>query len=97
MLGRPGSSAPVRKNVMAGAWLTAPVCIDLMKHRSSAIFAVSGRKSETHAPDFPCCAYLVISERTGLDFWPEVIEERRAPPCTSGGISLPCHSLSLGL
>src|SRR5207253_4671776 len=97
MLGRPGSSAPVRKNVMAGAWLTAPVCIDFTKHRSSEIDAICGRKSLTHAPLLPCRANLVISPSTGLDFCPEVMEERRAPPRTSGGISLPCHSLSLGL
>ena len=37
MLGRPGCSAPVRKNEIAGAWFTASVCIDFMKQRSSTI------------------------------------------------------------
>src|SRR5689334_4393070 len=97
MLGLPGCSDPVRKNVIAGAWLTAPVYIDLTKQRSSAIDAVFGRKSETHAPLWPCRANLVISDNTGLAFWPDVIVESLAPFCTSGGISLPCHSLSLGL
>ena len=44
MLGRPGISEPVRKKVIAGAWFTAPVCIDLTKQRSSAIEAISGKK-----------------------------------------------------
>ena len=34
--GRPASCAPVWKNVIAGSWLIASVCIDLMKHSSSA-------------------------------------------------------------
>ncbi len=41
---------------MAGSWLIASVCIDLMKQSSSAIFAVCGSSSLTHAPDCPCCA-----------------------------------------
>jgi len=40
MLGRPASCEPVWKNVMAGSWLIASVCIDLMKQSSSTIFAV---------------------------------------------------------
>ena len=42
MLGRPASWAPVWKKVTAGSWLIASVCIDLMKHSSSATFAVYG-------------------------------------------------------
>ena len=50
MLGRPASCEPVWKNVIAGSWLIASVCIDLTKHRSSTIFAVCGSSSLTHAP-----------------------------------------------
>ena len=50
MLGRPASWWPVWKNVIAGSWLIASVCIDLMKHRSSASFAVHGMSSDTVAP-----------------------------------------------
>ena len=42
--------------MIAGAWLTASVCMLLMKQRSSAIAAVCGRKSLTQAPLWPCCA-----------------------------------------
>jgi len=46
----------------SGAWVseclpeTAKIVDDLTFIRSMAIFAVSGRHSETHAPDFPCWA-----------------------------------------
>ena len=56
MLGRPGISEPVRKKVIAGAWFTCVVCIDLMKHKSSTTLAVSGNSSLTHAPLCPCWA-----------------------------------------
>ena len=56
MLGRPASWNPVCAKVTAGSWLICSVCIDLMKHSSSAIFAVCGISSLTHAPDWPCCA-----------------------------------------
>ena len=48
MLGRPASCAPVWKNVIAGSWLIASVCIDLMKQRSSATRAVCGSSSLSH-------------------------------------------------
>ena len=41
---------------MAGSWLIASVCIDLMKQSSSATLAVNGNSSETAAPLWPCCA-----------------------------------------
>ena len=50
MLGRPASWAPVMKNVTAGSWLIASVCIDLMKHSSSATRAVCGNSSLSQAP-----------------------------------------------
>jgi len=50
MLGRPGCSAPLRKKVMAGAWLMALVYMDLTMQRSSAMDAVWGRKSQSQAP-----------------------------------------------
>lgn len=65
MEGRPACSLPVMKNVIAGAWLTCVVCIDLMKHRLSAIAAVCGRKSLTVAPLRPCLLKRVISLSTG--------------------------------
>ena len=52
---------------MAGAWLIASVCSDLTKHRSSAIDAVCGRKSQTHAPLWPWRAKRVIGGSTGLE------------------------------
>src|SRR5437763_16896507 len=55
MLGRPASWAPVWKKVMAGSWLIASVCNDLMKHSSSATCAVYGSSSLSHAPACPCC------------------------------------------
>ena len=87
MLGRPGISDPVRKNVIAGAWFTAPVCMDLMKHTSSAMPAVCGRKSHTHAPLLPCClnpvnggsasflAPAVIVETANPAKFPEEVEK----------------------
>jgi hypothetical protein len=41
------------KNVIVGAWFTCVVCIDLMKHSSSAIAAACGMKSLTVAPLWP--------------------------------------------
>ena len=58
MLGRPASWAPVWKNVIAGSWLIASVCIDLTKHSSSATLAVCGSSSLTQAPHLPCWAKL---------------------------------------
>src|SRR4051794_6955189 len=97
MLGRLACSAPVRKKVMAGAWLTCSVCIDLMKHSSSATDEVCGRKLHTQAPLRPYRANLVISGSTGLEVWPLVIVLSRLPPWIAGGISLPRHCASLGL
>ena len=37
----------------------------LDEQRSSAIFAVCGSNSLTHAPDLPCCANLNIDGTTG--------------------------------
>ena len=51
MLGRPGCWNPVWMNVIAGSWLIASVCIDLMTQMSSTIFAVCGSSSLTHVPD----------------------------------------------
>ena len=63
--GRPASWAPVWKNVIAGSWLIASVCSDLMKHSSSATRAVCGSSSLIHAPVWPCCVNLNIEAATG--------------------------------
>ncbi len=65
MLGRPASWAPVWKNVTAGSWLIASVCIDLMKQRSSATRAVWGNSSLTVAPLWPCWANRNVLAATG--------------------------------
>ena len=43
------------RNFDAGSWLTCSVCTLLTKQSSSAIAAVAGRKSLTHAPLSPRC------------------------------------------
>ena len=63
MLGRPASWAPVWKKVMAGSWLIASVCIDLMKQSSSATLAVCGSSSLTDAPLWPCRANAKSARR----------------------------------
>ena len=69
MLGRPASWAPVWKNVTAGSWLIASVCIDLMKHSSSAMPAVCGSSSLTQAADWPCRAKRYRDGATGKLVW----------------------------
>src|SRR5262245_8662888 len=53
--GRPCRADPVYSSNSAGAWLNCSVYIDLMKTRSSAIDAIPGRTSDTHAPLLPRC------------------------------------------
>ena len=45
------------------------VCTDLMKHSSSAIFAVHGISSLTVAPLLPCFANLKIEPASGSVAW----------------------------
>ena len=65
MLGRPANWAPVWKNVIAGSWLIASVCIVLMKHNSSAIPAMWGISSLTQAPLLPCRSKRYMEGATG--------------------------------
>ena len=97
MLGRPASWKPVCANVTAGSWLICSVCIDLMKHRSSTIFAVCGSSSLTHAPDWPCCANLKIDGATGKLVCAAVMPVSRWPLRIESGRSVPCTSASCGL
>src|SRR4030095_1939382 len=97
MLGRPASCEPVWKNVMAGSWLIASVCSDLMKHRSSTTFAVWGSNSLTHAPHWPCRANLKIDPASGRDDWLADIVVSRCPMRTDPGNSWPFKSVKLGL
>ena len=78
MLGRPGCWKPVWMNVIAGSWLIASVCIDLMTERSSTIFAVCGSSSLTHVPDLPCCANANIDGATGSDRLPHRLRQALA-------------------
>ena len=85
------------KNVTAGAWFTCVVCRDLMKHSSSAIAAVCGRKSLTVAPLWPWREKFEISPSTGRAVWPPVIVLKRLPATMLSGICVPCIFLSIGL
>jgi len=73
------------------------VNIDFTKHSSSVIFAVCGRKSDTHAPLWPCCANLVISGKHGRTVCPLVMVLKRACFTTESGICLPFCFVSSGL
>ena len=64
MLGRPASWAPVWKNVTAGSWLIASVCIDLMKQSSSA--TLGGVRQQLADPG-PALAVLGEPESAGRD------------------------------
>src|SRR5256885_11941857 len=61
MLGRPASCDPVWKNVIAGSWLIASVCIERMTHISSAIRAVWGSSSLDRKSTRLNSSHLVIS------------------------------------
>ena len=93
MLGRPGSWMPVWKNVIAGSWLIASVCIDLTKHSSSAIFAVCGSSSLTQAPDLPCCANWNIDGASGKLVCVAVMPVSRWPLRTESGSSVAAQIL----
>ena len=98
MLGRPASWAPVWKNVTAGSWLIASVCIDLMKQSSSATLAVCGSSSLTVGP-----ALAVPREpeparpRPGSSSCREVMPVSRWPFRIESGSSVPCSRASRGL
>ena len=93
MLGRPASWAPVWKNVMAGSWLIASVCIDLMKHSSSATLAVCGSSSLTQAPLWPWRANRNRLAATGKLSCREVMPVSRWPLRIESGSSVPAKPL----
>ena len=95
--GRPACCEPVWKNVMAGSWLIASVCIDLTKHSSSAIAAVCGISSLTIAPLWPWRANAKCEPASGNCFWCAVMPVRRWPLRTDSGSSSPFIDRSSGL
>ena len=97
MLGRPASWAPVWKKVMPGSWLIASVCIDLMKHSSSTIFAVWGIRSLTQVRVSPCCLNSNIDGTRGNRSCPAVMVVTRWLPRTDGGRSSPTICRRAGL
>ena len=74
---------------MAGSWLIASVCIDLMKHSSSTTRAVCGRSSLTQAPDWPCLAKRNRLGATGKLACVEVMPVSRWPFRIESGSSVP--------
>jgi hypothetical protein len=82
---------------MAGSWLMASVWTDLMKHKSSTIFAVCGSSSLTHAPDLPCCWNLNADPASGSDAWFADMPVSRCPMRTDAGSSWPFISFKRGL
>ena len=75
----------------------ASVCSDLMKHRSSTIFAVWGSNSLTHAPLRPCCLNLNAEPASGSEAWLPDMPVSRCPMRTDAGSSWPFNSFSFGL
>jgi hypothetical protein len=96
IVGRPGISAPLRKKLIAGAWLTCSVCMDLMKQSSSATFAVWGMSALTVAPLSPWHAKGSIGARSSLPLGSPVIVLKRFEPRYSFGTGLPCILWSAG-
>src|SRR5215207_3631560 len=95
--GRPGSSAPVSRNVTAGAWLMASVYIDLTNTHSSAIDPVCGRKSASLTPALPWVFQPVMPGSRGRFFCPAVMVVSRWPMLTDGGSSCPRRLYNSGL
>src|SRR5207253_2904926 len=97
MLGRPAICDPVCRNVTAGSWLIASVFMELMKVRSSAIFAVCGSSSLTQAPEWPRFSNENFDGTTGKLDCVADIPVSRWPLRIESGKSLPWKSLSRGL
>ena len=69
-----------------------------MKQMSSAIFAVCGSSSLSHAPDLPCCANLKIDGATGkARLRRDVMPVSRWPMRMESGSSVPCRFCQLRL
>ena len=82
---------------MAGSWLMASVCTERTKQSSSAMAAVWGRSSLTHAPLSPCRAKRKTDGATGKRFWPDVMVVRRWPARIDSGRSSSKRSAMAGL
>ena len=82
---------------MPGAWFTASVCMDLMKHSRSAIAAVWGMKRLTHAPLWPCWAKGSTGSSMSLPLGAPVMVLKRLPATYSSGTGLPWSSCKRGL
>ena len=65
MLGRPGTCAPVMKNVTPGAWLTASVYMLRTRQISSASAPTFGSISLISMPDWPYFLNGLIAGRVG--------------------------------
>jgi hypothetical protein len=72
---------PVWKNVIAGSWLIASVCIERTTHSSDATVPSCGRSSLNHSPSarFLCSANLNMDGATGNRVCPLVMPVRRWP------------------
>ena len=97
MLGRPAIWEPVCRKVMAGSWLIASVYIEFTMHRSSAIFAVHGSRSQIHAPAWPCRWNGKAEPASGSTAWFADIPVKRCPCRTESGKGCPCFSFKSGL
>lgn len=64
---------------LAGSWLMASVCMDLMRQMSSAILAVCGSRSDIHMPLSPCCLKSANDGTMGKLDCPEDMPVRRCP------------------
>src|SRR5262249_8823040 len=65
MLGRPGTCAPVMKNVTPGAWLTASVYMLRTRQISSASAPTFGSIALSSIPDWPSLLNGLIAGRVG--------------------------------
>ena len=89
MLGRPANWLPVWKNVIAGSWLIASVCMERIMHQRSACRPMLGNSSLNHMPLSPCWRNENIDGATGKFFWPLVIVVSRCPCRIDSGRSSP--------
>ena len=97
MLGRPGNCEPVCMCVTPGPWLIASVCIERMRHKSSAMPETCGSMSLISTPLWPRGANLNGDPTSGSDAWLPDIAVSRWPRRIASGSSVPCFSISVGL
>ena len=97
MLGRPAICEPVWKNVIAGSWLIASVCIDLTKQRSSTI--LRGVRQQLADPRAALAVLRELEDRPG-ERQRRLVAGHAGEPLplrTESGSSSPLRSLSTGL